>query len=165
MKHLLIAIFFVSFAGKSQDLNEIRQQYPKAAENAEITNKLDGILFKVNSEQSTVLLTYKGAVLTLKAKFAKSRKDKKDFFKEGVSLIESAVKRKPNNIEIRYIRMSVQENSPRFLGYHKNIEEDKQFILKHYALISSTELKDIIKDFVLKSENFNELEKELDNKT
>jgi hypothetical protein len=55
--------------------------------------------------------------------------------------------------------MSVQENSPRFLGYYKNIEEDKQFILKNYASISSTELKRFIKEFVLKSENFEDSEK------
>ena len=55
--------------------------------------------------------------------------------------------------------MSVQENSPKFLGYHKNLEEDKAFVLKNYSSISSTELKNVIKDFVLKSENFSETEK------
>ena len=95
----------------------------------------------------------------MKAKFAKARSDKKEFFKEGISLIESAVKADGSNIEIRYIRMSVQENSPRFLGYHKNIDEDKEFILKNYKTISSTELKELVKDFVLKSENFSETEK------
>ncbi len=95
----------------------------------------------------------------MKAKFVKSKKEKKEYFKEGVSLLESAIKVEPSNIEIRYIRLSVQENSPKFLGYHKNIEEDKQFILKNYKSISSAELKEFIKDFVMKSENFNKTEK------
>jgi hypothetical protein len=55
--------------------------------------------------------------------------------------------------------MSVQENSPRFLGYHKNIAEDKEFILKDYKTISSSDLKKLVKDFVLKSENFDDSEK------
>ncbi|HAV54046.1 MAG TPA: hypothetical protein DCX41_03820, partial [Aequorivita sp.] len=79
--------------------------------------------------------------------------------KEGVALIESAVSADASNVEIRYIRLSVQENSPKFLGYHKNIEEDKEFILKNYGSISSAELKETIKDFVMKSENFEQQEK------
>ncbi len=155
---IFCALLF-SIIGNAQELKEIRTLYPKAVESTEIATKLEGELTNVNSSSKPVLLAYKGAVLTLKAKFAKSKKDKKEFFKEGVSLIESAVKTEPSNIEIRYIRMSVQENSPRFLGYHKNIEEDKQFFLKNYASISSAELKQIVKDFVMTSENFSEIQK------
>jgi hypothetical protein len=159
MKYLFFITLFVSIVGNAQDLKDIRSEYPKAVQNAEITTQLDGELAKVNSSNKPVLLAYKGAVSTLKAKFAKSRSDKKEFFKEGVSLIESAVKADPSNVEIRYIRISVQENSPRFLGYHKNIDEDKEFILKNFKAISSTDLKELVKDFILKSENFLETEK------
>ncbi|AFL80417.1 hypothetical protein Aeqsu_0914 [Aequorivita sublithincola DSM 14238] len=158
MKNIFILLFFISFFGNAQDLKEIRAQYPKAVESTEITAKFDGEFSNVDSSSKPTLLAYKGAVLTLKAKFAKKKSDKIDFFKEGVSLIESAVKAEPSDIEIRYIRMSVQENSPRFLGYHKNIEEDKEFILKNYPNVSSKELKMVIKDFVMNSENFNESE-------
>lgn len=161
MKYVVFIVFFISIVSTAQDLNETRSEYPKAVQSAAITAKLDGELAKVTSSNKPVLLAYKGAVSTLKAKFAKSRSDKKDFFKDGVSLIESAVKAEPSNLEIRYIRMSVQENSPKFLGYHKNIEEDKEFILKNYASISSTELKKLVKNFVMKSENFDEDEKNL----
>ena len=84
---------------------------------------------------------------------------KKRFFKQGVALIESAVKAESSNIEIRYIRLGVQENSPKFLGYHKNIEEDKDFILKNFATVSSKELREVIRDFVMKSNFFSEKEK------
>ncbi|SRX72227.1 hypothetical protein [Aequorivita antarctica] len=159
MKYLFIIALLVSFVGNAQDLKEIRSSYPKAAGSTEITTNLDENLANITSSDKPVLLAYRGAVLTLKAKFAKSRSEKKDFFKEGVSLIESAIKTEPSNIEIHYIRMSVQENSPRFLGYHKNIEDDKRFLLDNYAAVSSKELKSVIKDFVLKSENFDESEK------
>lgn len=159
MKYLIFIAFFVFSVGNAQDLKDIRSEYPKAMQSAEFTAEFDGNFKNIDSSNKAVLVAYKGAVSTLKAKFAKSRSDKKEFFKEGVSLIESAVKAEPSNIEIRYIRMSVQENSPKFLGYHKNIEEDKQFILKNYANVSSKELKDGIKSFVLKSENFTENEK------
>lgn len=159
MKYVALMVFFLSIASTAQDLNKIRSAYPKAVQSVENAAKLDAELTKINSSGKSELLAYKGAISTVKAKFAKKKSEKKDFFKAGVSLIESAVKADPSNIEIRYIRMSVQENSPKFLGYHKNIEADKGFILGHYSNISSKELKGIIKEFVLKSENFSESEK------
>ena len=154
MKYFFPILLFVSILSNAQDLKEIRSQYPSAVKSAEITAKLEEKL-----TDKVVLLAYKGAVSTLKAKFAKTKKEKKEYFKEGTSWIESAIRAEPSSIEIRYIRMSVQENSPKFLGYHKNLEEDKAFVLKNYSSISSTELKNVIKDFVLKSENFSETEK------
>lgn len=159
MKYLLFIVFFISVAGTAQDWSGIRSSYPKAVQSSETITKLDGELKNVTFKNKPVLLAYKGAVLTLKAKFSKKKSDKKEFFKEGVSFIENALKTEPSNIEIRYIRMSVQENSPKFLGYHRNIEEDKEFILKNYASISSADLRKIVKDFVIESENFSENEK------
>ena len=159
MKNIFILLFFIYFFVNAQDLQEIRTQYPKAFESEEMTEKLEGELIKMNTSSKAILQAYKGAITTLKAKFTRSKKDKKEFFKEGVALIENAVKADPENIEIRYLRLSVQENSPRFLGYHKNIEADKEFILKNYANTSSKELKDVIKDFVMGSQNFSESEK------
>lgn len=159
MKYLFFCTFFVSVFGNAQDLDKIRAEYPIAVESSEITSKLNDALYNISPSSKPELLAYKGAILTLMAKFAKSKKDKKQYFKEGVALIESAVNSHPQNIELRYIRLSVQENSPKFLGYHKNIEDDKQFILKNYTAASAHGLKGIIKEFVLTSENFSEAEK------
>lgn len=158
-KTIILLLFFISIIGNAQDLKIIRAQYPDAVKSSEAASKLEAELSKIDNSSKPVLLAYKGAVLTLKAKFAKKKSDKKDFFKEGVALIESAVSADASNVEIRYIRLSVQENSPKFLGYHKNIEEDKAFILKNFATVSSRELREVIRDFVVKSENFNTLEK------
>ena len=155
----IFILLLVSVLAGAQDLNETRLQYPKAAKSIEITTKLDNNLVNVNSSNKPILLAYKGAVLTLKAKFSKSKDEKKKFFKEGVSLIENAINADSSNIEIHYLRLSVQENSPKMLGYHKNIEEDKEFILKNYVNISSDELKSLIRDFVSKSINFSESER------
>ncbi len=160
MKFFFLILVFSCFLGHAQDLEQIRKSYPPAVESAEITKKLNSELSNITSNNDPVSVAYKGAVLTLMAKFAKSKKDKKKYFKEGVSLIENAVSADSKNIEIRYIRLSVQENSPKFLGYHKNIEEDKQFILKNFAKVNSKDLKANIKEFVESSDNFNVAEKQ-----
>src|SRR5690554_740266 len=158
-KLLFILALFISVLATSQDLSKIRSQYPEAVKSDEVSSKLDKELSNINSSSTPVLLAYKGSILTLKAKFAKDRKIKKEFFKEGVSLLESAVKANPQNIEIRYIRLSVQENAPKILKYNKDIEADKGFILKNYETTSSKELKGIIKEFALKSNAFSAREK------
>ncbi len=149
----------VTFYASSQDLNQIRAQYPNAVDSAEITSQLDTEISKVENPEKPVLIAYKGAITTLTGKFAKGISEKVRLFKQGVSLIENAIAADASNIEIRYIRMSVQENAPRILGYHNHIDEDKAFILKSYGNISSKELKDIIKDFILHSKNFSEKER------
>lgn len=158
---LFLSFFFVAILSNSQEIEQIRSQYPLAEKSEEITLQLDETLSPVTSEDKSILLAYQGAVKTLKARFAKRIREKKEYFKDGVELIESAIDSNPENIEIRYLRLTVQENSPRFLGYHKNIIDDKEFILKNYSTIISQSIKAVIKDFVRESENFDETEKRL----
>ncbi len=154
---LLFCVFLISVSAFSQDLEQIRSTYPLAAESEEITEQMDGQLANVPQEQAT-LLAYKGAVKTLKAKFAEKVRDKKDFFKEGVAYIEKALEAHPENVELHYIRMTVQEHAPRVVGYHDKLEEDKKFILEHFRSISSEGLKKAIRDFAQHSDNFDDSE-------
>ncbi|PKP41221.1 MAG: hypothetical protein CVT95_12930, partial [Bacteroidetes bacterium HGW-Bacteroidetes-12] len=71
----------------------------------------------------------KGALTIIKAKFAPSPLKKFVFFKEGKSMIEQAVSLSPKNIEIRYLRVLMQEKSPIFLNYKENIKEDISFVV------------------------------------
>lgn len=161
MKILVLLFYTMSFVNPVADISEIRQRYPKAIENEEITNQLYDELTQVSHNDSKTLVAYKGAVSTLMAKYAKGIKQKKEYFKEGAKLLEHAIKGEPENIEIRCIRLGVQENSPKIVGYKDNIPEDKQFVLDHYHDISSEAIKAFIKDYVIQSSLFDEREKQL----
>ena len=50
--------------------------------------------------------------------------------KKGKENIEEAIRKEPNNTELRFIRLSVQKNAPSFLGYKSNVQEDTDFIKK-----------------------------------
>lgn len=151
---LLISTFLVN-----PSLKKVRIDYVKAVNSKEITIKLHNELSGVTTKNDKVLVAYKGAVLTLMARFSKSTKVKKAYFKEGAGLIEFAISEKSNNIELRVIRLGVQENTPKVMGYRKNKVEDKQFILAHYTSVSSKEIKDFVRGFVLQSKSFSEEEK------
>lgn len=161
MKTLLFTLLFVTVYTATPTLSELRKQYPKANKNEATTDKLEKELASVTKENNTVLVAYKGAVLTLKAKFASGIGNKKSFFRKGAELLEYAVEKKPSNIEIRCIRLGVQENSPRITGYRKNIKEDKNFILKNYKSITDSEVKKFVKGYVIISDAFSDSEKQL----
>ena len=161
MKTFLVLFLSVTLFNAAPKLSELRVAYPKANADVLVMNKLFEELATVSKEDNKILVAYKGAVSTLKAKHSKAVKNKKTYFKEGAKLIEYAVQSEPKNIEIRCLRLSVQENSPKVVGYKKNIAEDKQYILDHYKQISNTEIKKFIKGYVLLSNAFSESEKQL----
>ncbi len=159
---LVIALFLmVSTFCFSQELKELRVDYPKANLDEAVTNILHKKLSAISKEDNKILVAFRGAITTLKAKFAKGLKDKKNYFKEGALLLEYAVEQESNNIEIRCLRLGVQENAPRIVGYKKNIQEDKQFLLEHYKSTSNKEVRNFVRGYVLLSDVFTDAEKQL----
>jgi len=159
MKLLAFIFYFLSLVGT--DLGEIRKNYPLANEKETIAQKMYDGLSGISKNDEAILVAYKGGISTIMAKHSKEVKDKKAFFKEGVTLLEQAVEQDQNNIEIRCIRMGVQENSPKLLKYKDAIETDKQFILDHFSSETSQEIKDFVKGYVQQSASFSDTEKQL----
>ncbi|TLF45370.1 hypothetical protein [Maribacter aurantiacus] len=157
MKMLLLG--FLSFIAYSTSLDEVRSLYPKAKDDASITNTLAEKLSGISQDDAIELYGYKGAVLTLKANRAKAVKDKKGFFKEGVSILEAAIASEPGNIELRFIRLSVQENAPKIVKYNDAIDSDKGFILDHFTEIKDGSLKKMIRNYIQGSKVFTDEEK------
>ncbi len=143
------------------DLETVRQDYRKASENEEATKTLYDGLTAIGKNADPVLVAYKGAVTTMMAEFAPIFKDKKSFFKEGRELLEYAIETQPKNVEIRCIRLSVQENMPKITGYHKNKDEDKQFIIDNYSAMEDDGAKEFVKGYASESDSFTEAESQL----
>ncbi len=161
MRKLILFLLVIPIFGNAQKLSELRTDYPLASKEVAVTEELFNELSSISKEDEASLVAYKGAVLTLKAKFAQSLKSKKTYFEQGAELLEHAVETKPDNIEIRCLRLSVQENAPKIVGYRKAISEDRQFILDNYRAVKDLEVKKFIKGFVMVSKAFNETEKQL----
>ena len=160
MKYLLIGCLLLVTNVQTLELKTVREAYKKAAQNQELVDAFFKTMQSVSKTDSAALVAYKGAAIALKARNAKTLKDKKDGFIEGVSFIEYAIETEPNTIEPRFIRLGIQENTPKILKYKDAIEVDKQFILKQYQYITSSNLKNHIKDFILQSTVFTDEEKQ-----
>lgn len=155
--NLLLSILFLLFA-KNPEIAEVRDLYTDAAKSEANANAFAEKLTAVSdTDGNKVLVAYKGCSLTLRSKFSGNLADKISFMKAGAKLIDAAAAAEPNNIEIRMIRLSVQESVPKIVNYRSNKKEDKAFILKNYT--DSGELKNFIKNFVNQSKSFTAAEK------
>ena len=155
----LFFIFYFLFSFSNPDISEVRKLYPNAA-NSEVTSKVFLLkLSDVTYESNKILVAYKGSAITISAKFQKKISDKIKSFKEGAKLVEFAIESEPNNIEIRLIRLSIQENVPKIVKYNKNKKEDAAYILAHYSEQSNA-LKAYLKSFIVQSKSFSSDEKQ-----
>jgi hypothetical protein len=158
MKLLVSLLLWINFAG-TPDLSSIRKMYSDVAKSETNAKEFTEKLSNISNNDEKILIAYKAASILLNSKFEKKLGEKINRFKEGAKLLESIIKSEPNNIEIRMIRLSIQENVPGITGYKKNIKEDKKFITAHYAEQNAT-LKEYLKAFVLQSKSFSEKEKQ-----
>lgn len=136
---LISAIFFlINFNGT--DLDVVRANYNKLVSDKELCEKMIADLDKAKNNSATHL-AYLGALQTIWANHVFSPISKLGTFKEGKKNIEQAIKKEPDNVELRFIRLSVQKNAPSFLGYKSNINEDTEFIKENRHQIGSEILK------------------------
>lgn len=73
---------------------------------------------------------------------------KMSYFSKGKNTLESAIKTDPSSPELRFLRYSVQTNDPSFLGYNKNVEEDRSIIIR------ALQKKQVDEDLHRRIENF-----------
>lgn len=159
MKFLIVFISVLNFISLSIDMDAVRIAYREAVHDKTKIDVINKQLSSVTKEDNAVLVAYKGAVITLQAKYEKSIKEKKRLFIKGVSYIEYAIQKSPNAIEPRFIRLGIQENTPKLLKYKSNIKEDKEFLFKQYKTIKSKILKKHVREYILESKAFSDEEK------
>lgn len=133
---LLTALFvFSGLLLQAQTLthDEVREMYFEGWEGQCGATELHEKLTNYEMNDDLVLLAYKGAVMTTVANCKNTPFSKLSMFNKGKDLLESALNASPENIEIRFLRYTVQTNIPDILKYD-NMEADKQFLLESLTL-------------------------------
>ncbi|MBK9211588.1 MAG: hypothetical protein IPO14_01135 [Saprospiraceae bacterium] len=138
---VLVATFYISNTDKIPvvDLEYIRTNYDEAVSNETLCKSMIEELSKNTS--NTTYLGYLGAFQTIWAKYTSNPISKLSTFSKGKKNIEKAIKSEPENVELRFIRLSIQKNCPSFLGYNSHIDADKLFIKNNLNKVSSAALK------------------------
>lgn len=79
---------------------------------------------------------YNGALLMKKAGLLKRNKEKLKSFKEGRIRLETAIAADPDNTELHFLRLIIEEHAPKIVKYRSDIEKDKAMIVKNFKSLS-----------------------------
>lgn len=142
---------FLSLNTAAQN-SEIRNSYHAATKSEENAGVFYNLVKDVTKSDKAEMIAYKGAAKALLARYEPLAK-RKSKLKEGIEWVEDAVSKSPQNPEVRLVRLSIQESLPKFLNYHKNIEEDRSLIKKALPTIKDKGLVEMINGY------FNEFSK------
>ena len=148
----LISIFLLLAPASTNLVETIRIQYPNASASAQNSTQLAESLASISKSDEPTLVAYKGASLAIESKFISNFSTKTTKLKTGVDLIEYAVLNDSSNIEIRFIRLSIQENLPAIVNYNRNKKEDKIFIVNNLNS-QQLPLREYLKNFIKNSKS------------
>lgn len=162
---LLTFFFMNAFLAFSSDhsIEDVRKKYQLAVYDSKIANVLSEKLNKIE-KPDPLTLAYKGSTQALKAKHAWNPYTKLEYMNSFDAIINEAVRLNSEDVEIRFLRYSVQLNTPKYLGLSKNLSEDRSKIV---SLILQKKFKDKDKkliseiyQFMLKSNVLSNAERE-----
>ena len=162
MKYLIIILTFIfsSMLAAEPSLNEIRTLFQKAESNKTACVKLINILKIYNETNNTTFAAYKACAAMMFTKFNLNPFKKLTSFKEGKTLLEKCILNDHDNMELRFLRFSIQCNAPAFLGYKDALLDDKTILLKALPNLNDIQLKKIMISFFMNSHNLTSIEKQ-----
>ncbi|MDQ3193258.1 MAG: hypothetical protein M3Q58_16870 [Bacteroidota bacterium] len=163
MKNLFFCflLFFAHSAFSTlPDQSNVRSLFKKAAKEEATCIELLSLLEKYNENNNPLLAGYKACATMMMANYVFNPYTKLKNFSNGKDLLEKSIKIDNNNIELRFLRFSVQTNAPSFLNYNNSIQQDKLFLMESVIQIKSNELKQLIISFLASSDYLTSLEKQ-----
>lgn len=112
----------------ADELAELRKDYFASINNEKAAEKFY-VNLKKKSPTDPLVMAYYGSAQALRAKHAFNPYNKISYLKSGLKTLEAAVNKSPDNLEIRFLRFSLEHYIPAFLGYSKHLETDKKKII------------------------------------
>lgn len=129
-------------------IEELRQLYPQAADRERTCERLLSLTEAGLQSNDPLILGYHGAGRMMMASHRGNPIDKLNEFSAGKAALERAIRLAPRHTELRYLRYSIQVNTPAFLRYGKHQSEDCAFLQAGLAAIRDAGLQKAIRDFI-----------------
>jgi hypothetical protein len=166
MKQFILLLFFLSSFGASSQtitVDALRREYQQVHSDSALCAKLYSRVNKTNNSD-IITNAYRGAISISMANHSKEKKEKIKLFNTGKKILEESIASDSSNIELRFIRFTIQTNCPKVLRYNKEIVNDKNFILKNFSSITNGAIKKMIVSFFNQSNSVTDSEKKNLNK-
>lgn len=123
-------------------LKEVRENFKQGVRDGAVCKKYHELLksnAKTGSEKG-----YEAAYQMFMAKHTGNPIRKMKYFNSGKDLLEKQIANSPSNVDLRFIRFSIQYHTPSFLGYKDNITEDKLFLVDNLYKLEDIEGKAVL---------------------
>ena len=142
---VIISLLLFLTISQAQEIciDDLRELYIEASFQVEKADKLYELTKNSSIESSYKKFTYHAIAILLRSKFSLNPIYKLKSFREGKERLEKVINQYPKDIELRFLRFCVQNDTPAILNYKLNIEEDNQFIDNKLSK-SSDELQQFI---------------------
>lgn len=155
---MLRTVFFIlafwSTTAVAQDtlLMSVRKNVGEMFKTEDVCLKLYDAFEKTDCSKNNLLVGYHGAVLLGMARHDGNVFKKMSYFGDGKDLLEKSIQVDPDNIELRFLRLTIQTHMPSFLGYSESKESDKKFVVSHLEEAPSEEFKKRVRGFIKHAE-------------
>lgn len=150
---LLLILCLWSFSASAQTdlLADIRANISSIFQDSGLCSRFEARFEKVDVSTNAILKGYKGSVFMAQGRHASNPFTKLSVFNKGKALLDEAIKMDGKNLELRFLRLTIQVNVPGILNYSDQIEEDHAFINKNLAAVSNPEFKKQVTAFLTKA--------------
>ena len=147
---ILLAIIFTPFLEQSEDtsLLDIRKLFYQATEESESADFLNEMLTESLTSKDITLRGYKGISFMLLSKHAYNPYTKISYFTKGSAILDQAIQEDNENIELRFLRYTIQSEAPIFLNYRSELSLDLNFIQTQVNNLKDFDLKNRINNYL-----------------
>ncbi len=132
---LIIGLLLLTVGVKADtlgDIQRIRKDMMRAIASESVNDSLFKVMHKTEIK-NPVLLAYRGITEALCAKHSWNPYIKVKYLFVSQSTFEKAIALDPDNMEIRFLRFSIEHNCPKLPMFRTNIETDKLVIVQQIA--------------------------------
>jgi hypothetical protein len=109
-------------------LPQIRSRYRESVKDRDEAQALWRSL-KSSRAKDGVILAYQAATRVLMSHHSWMPLEKLAYLKEAMGLFRQAVRQAPDNVEVRFLRFSIEHSLPAYLSESGDLDEDKATII------------------------------------
>ena len=133
----IICLLFIQLLHVTPGLKKMREYYGLINRDEKAAISLKDLAKSSPAVPANVSAAYWAAAEMALAQYKFNPGSKLNSFNAGKKALEAALRIDSLDIEVRYIRLTIQQNAPSFLGYNTSISKDRNFLIHHLKLIKA----------------------------
>jgi hypothetical protein len=160
-----ISFFLVCFNTVPSDLIQTRNLYEKLKDSEVNTLALKKVVATSTSISPGIKKAYLAVAHMALAQYRVSPIYKWKAFNEGKAALEDAIKEDSTLLEVRYIRLCIQQHAPSILGYNTKIKNDRDYLVSNLNALKKDDPDLFVRvyTYLLVKANLSQAEKNLIN--